>query len=242
MSDSTPASVVTVKYEGPIARIVFDDGKANALSQQAIAQLNQALDQVEEESAVRAVVVAGRPGRFSAGFDLRVMQAGPESMRQLVRDGAQLMARLLLFPRPVIMACTGHALAAGAVLLLTSDTCIGADGEFKIGLNEVSIGLPLPVFAVELARARLGGQKLMEATCHAQIYDPTGAQDVGFLHQVVSADQVVDRAMDHARKLAESLVPGAYHQTKLRARQSMTRHILDTLDEDLASFGFEGSG
>jgi enoyl-CoA hydratase len=242
MSDSTPASAVTLEHEGPVARIIFDDGKANALSLQAIAQLNQALDQIEDESAARAVVLAGRPGRFSAGFDLRVMQAGPEAMRQLVRDGAQLMARLFLFPCPVVVACTGHALAAGAVMLLTPDTCIGADGEFKIGLNEVSIGLPLPVFAVELGRARLSGRQLMEAACHARIYDPAGAQQVGFLHQVVPAEQVVDRAMDHARQLAQTLVPGAYHQTKLRARQAIAHHILDTLDDDLASFGFAGSG
>ncbi|MEO8602403.1 MAG: crotonase/enoyl-CoA hydratase family protein, partial [bacterium] len=141
-----------VRYErrDSLALITLDDGKANALSPAVVAAANAAFDRAEAE-AVSAVVLSGRAGRFSAGFDLSVMTAGLEALFSLVKSGAELALRLYLFPRPVVIACTGHALAAGAVLLCAADRRIGTAGEFKIGLNEVAIQLPLPVFALELA-------------------------------------------------------------------------------------------
>ena len=100
-------------------------------------------------------MLVGRPGRFSAGFDLATMTASAESMRGLVAAGGRFVARLLAEPLPVVAVCTGHALAAGALVLLAADHRIGVAGEFKIGLNEVAIGMALPVWAVELARYRM---------------------------------------------------------------------------------------
>ena len=127
----------TVRYElrDTVAVITMDDGKANALSPAVIEMLHACLDRAEREAA--AVLLTGRDRRVSGGFDLKVMTSSLENMRTLVTAGAELLLRLYLFPRPVVVACNGHALAMGALLLLVADARIGAAGDFKIGLNEI---------------------------------------------------------------------------------------------------------
>jgi enoyl-CoA hydratase len=226
----------TLQYErlDDVARITFDDGKANALSHAAIDAYHAALDQAEKET--KAVILAGRPGRFSAGFDLSVMKTGPDAVRALVRAGAELCLRLYTFPQPVVVACTGHALAAGAIMLMSTDLRIGAAGEFKIGLNEVAIGMPVPLFATELARDRLSRRHLTAATSLATIFDPEGALDAGFLDRVVDADTVVDAATARATELASTLIPRAFVATRRNMRGVVAAHIRDTLDADLEGF------
>src|SRR5579862_730602 len=148
-------AAATVHYElcDGIAVITMDDGKANALSPAVIQALHTSLDRAEREAA--AVLLTGRARRLSGGFDLSVMTSSVDAMRALVTAGADLLLRVYLFPRPVVVACNGHALAMGALLLLAADYRVGAAGDFKIGLNEVSIQMPLPLFGMELARARL---------------------------------------------------------------------------------------
>ena len=125
------ADEVSYELDGSVAVIRIDDGKANAISHDLVDELHAALDRAEAEA--RAVVLVGREGRFSAGFHLPTMTAGTEEMQGLVTAGAELLLRLYLLPRPLVVACTGHALAAGALLLLAADVRIGAAGEFKIG-------------------------------------------------------------------------------------------------------------
>ena len=207
-----------VRYEldGDVASIFFDDGKANALSHAAIDALNGALDRAEGEA--KALVIAGRPGRFSAGFDLSVMNAGVDAVRALVRAGAELSVRLYAFERPVVLACTGHALAAGAILLMAGDVRIGAAGEFKIGLNEVTLGMPIPHFAAELARDRLSRRHLTSATSLATIYSPEGAVDAGFLDLIVPAEAVITTAQERAATLAATLSGPAFRTTRTNLR------------------------
>ena len=102
----------------------------------------------------------GRSGRFCAGFDLNTIQESPDAARRLVAGGAELVARLAASPLPIVVGCGGHALAMGALLLLGADVRIGAEGEFKLGLNEVAIRMTLPAFAIELAGERLSRRHL----------------------------------------------------------------------------------
>lgn len=213
-----------------IAIITMDDGKANALSPVRIIEINAALDRAAE---ARAVVLAGRPGRFSAGFDLSVMTGGIGALRELVTAGANLALRLYSFPRPVVAACTGHALAAGAVLLCSADLRIGAAGAFKIGLNEVAIQLPLPIFALELARARLSQRWLTQAVTQARIFDPAGALEAGYLDLLASPETLLATAVEHAARLAQLPAP-AFELTKDRERRAIIAHIRATLDADIA--------
>jgi enoyl-CoA hydratase len=212
----------------------MDDGKANALSQPMITELVEALTRAEKEA--RAVVLCGRPDRFCAGFDLKVMMSSPEAARELLRGGVELLMRLYGSPLPVVIACTGHALAGGALVLLTADVRFGAAGAFRVGLNEVTIGMPVPLLAMELARDRIAATELGRATLRAQIYEPEEAARIGYLDEVVPADRVVARATEEATRLG-TLSPMAYRATKKRLRGKTIAHIRASVDADMEAIG-----
>ncbi len=219
--------IVTTEIQDGIAVVRLDDGKANALSVATQGKIHAALDQSEKEA--QSVVFAGRPGRFCAGFDLSVMGTGDAgAVSEMVKGGAELALRLYEFPVPVVMACTGHAIAMGAVLLLSADTRIGADGDFKIGLNEVAIRMPLPMVAVELARDRLSRRHLQRAVNLSEIYSPGDAVDAGYLDRVVAPDALLDEAIAEARRY-EALDPRAHHGTKRNLRGATIERIRASL-------------
>jgi len=223
-----------VEIRDPVAVVHWDDGKANAVSPAILEAFHGALDRAEKEA--QALLLVGREGRFSAGFDLRVMREGGSAMRDLVHGGAELLLRLVEFPLPVVTACSGHALAMGALVLLASDLRLGARGDFKIGLNEVAIGLPLPAFAVELARARLDPRHLGRAALLAEVYDPEGAVEAGYLDRTVAAEQLAEEALREAALLGE-LPRGAFATTRRLLRGPLVDRIRATLAEDMAGWG-----
>jgi enoyl-CoA hydratase len=221
-----------VRYElvDRIGVIRLDDGKVNALSFEVIAAIGAAFDRAEPEAA--AVVLIGRAGRFSGGFDLATMRQGPGPARALVTAGAELALRLYAYPLPVIAACTGHALAMGGFLLLASDVRIGASGDFKLGFNEVAIGLTVPRFGVELGLERLSVRHHTRALVTAEIYDPVRACDAGILDRVVAPDAVLEEAMSEARRLA-TLSPIAYRGTKQKLRAATIARIRAEHEADM---------
>ncbi|MEO6419356.1 MAG: crotonase/enoyl-CoA hydratase family protein [Polyangiaceae bacterium] len=224
--------ILEYTLEGTTAVLQMDDGKANALSDAMIDALIAALARAEKEAS--AIVLTGRPERFCAGFDLKVMMSGPDNATALLLRGSDLLMKLYGVSVPLVIACTGHALAGGALVLLTGDVRFGVSGAYRIGLNEVSIGLPVPVLAMELARDRLLGAELARATLMAQIYTPDEAVRVGYLDAVGPADQVLARAKEEAAKLA-GLSRTAFAATKTRLRGKTIAHIQATLADDLKS-------
>jgi enoyl-CoA hydratase len=223
-----------------VALLRMDDGKVNALSHAMIDALRSAFDRAEGEAG--AILLTGREGRLSGGFDLSAMGGGPESAAKLVLAGAELLLRIYEYPRPVVVACNGHALAAGAILLLVSDLRIGATGNFKIGLNEVSIQMTLPVFGVEFARARLSKRHFTKAATQAQIFDPETAVDAGFLDGTTTPEALFDSALAEATRLA-GLPHPAFRNTKQAERNATIRLIRDTLHDNIAEItGFRPSG
>ncbi|MDB4937152.1 MAG: Enoyl-CoA hydratase [Labilithrix sp.] len=224
--------VLTYTLEGTTAVLRMDDGKANALSDAMIDALMAALDRAEKEAS--AIVLAGRPDRFCAGFDLKVMMSGPENAKALLTRGSALLMKLYGVPLPLVIACTGHALAGGALVLLTGDVRIAASGAYRIGLNEVSIGLPVPVLAMELARDRIAAAELAKATLQATIYAPEDAARAGYVDAVAPPADVMGKAMEEAARLG-GLSRTAYAATKVRLRGKTIRHIEDTLQSDMES-------
>lgn len=235
MNSTLTSPIVATHHDGDVAIIKFDDGKANALNHDAIEAILGALDETED---ARAVVLAGRPDRFSAGFDLKIMATGPDAARDLLSRGVDLFLRMYLFPRPVVAACTGHALAAGAILLMCSDFRIGSRGDYKIGLPEVTIGMSLPIFATELARDRISKRHYTRATALGETYDPDSACDAGFLDEVVGPGQAVELAVERARLLTGVRKTGLA-ATRVSARGAVADRIRQSLDEDLSRFTIE---
>ncbi|MGS2721708.1 crotonase/enoyl-CoA hydratase family protein [Paraglaciecola aestuariivivens] len=218
------SDLVSCIIQNNIATLTIQNGKANAISHQVIDDLNHALDQAEEAGAV--VVLTGKAGMFSGGYDLKVMRESMQSAMALVEKGTTLTRRMLAFPFPILIACSGHAVAKGAFLLLAGDYRVGVAGDFKIGLNEVAIGMSMHHGGVELARGRLAPVFFNRSVILAEMVNPEEAVTAGFLDKVVSQDAFIPTVEAIALAMTK-LDMRAHHQTKLKARAA----LLSTLDE-----------
>ncbi|MGP8060834.1 MAG: crotonase/enoyl-CoA hydratase family protein [Acidimicrobiales bacterium] len=175
-----------------VATIAMDDGKANALSVPMLSALNEALDRALADDAI--VILTGRPGIFSGGFDLKVLSAGGPDAGLMLEQGFVLALRLLAHPSPVVVACNGHAVAMGSFLLLSADYRIGVEGPFRLVANEVAIGLTMPWAAIEICRQRLAPAHFNRAVILAESYTPSDGVAAGFLDRVVDGADLVQTA------------------------------------------------
>lgn len=215
--------MINVTIENNVHVITLNNGKVNAISPQVISEINSALDNAEQEKAI--VILTGQAGIFSGGFDLKTMKSSPEDAIALVTLGSQLARRMLAFPTPIIGACSGHAIAKGAFLMLSCDYRIGCAGNFKIGLNEVAIGMTMHNAGIEIARNRLPINYLTRAVINAELFSPEAATVAGFLDVVVDTDELMATAHAVAKQM-QTLNMTAHHGTKLKERAE----ILAALD------------
>lgn len=219
--------MLTYEQQGKVAYLTLDDGKANAVGYAFIEALNEGLDRAEKDAT--ATVIQGRDGKFSAGFDLKEIQKGTANANALVGKGAHLLLRMFTHPQPLVAACSGHAVAAGAFMLLASDTRIGIEGPFKIGLNETAIGMTLPEFGHQLAKSRLLPAALTASYIQAQLFSPEQAAAVGYLDQVVAPDELQTTALEVATALAE-LPTAVYAANKRDIRRDAIAAIRASLN------------
>jgi enoyl-CoA hydratase len=221
--------LVTCQIENQIATITMQNGKVNAISHQVIDELNQAFSQAEQAQAV--VVLTGQAGMFSGGYDLKVMRDSTSAAMALVEKGSTLTRRMLSFPYPVLAACSGHAVAKGAFLLLAADYRIGVDGVFKIGLNEVAIGMTMHYGGVELARGRLAPVFFNRSVILAEMVSPQEAVIAGFLDKVVNEADFAPAVQAIAQAMTK-LDMKAHHQTKLKARAGLLQVLDECIEKD----------
>jgi enoyl-CoA hydratase len=227
------ADLVTYERDGAVSTVTMDDGKVNVFGFDMLRALHEAFDAAERDETV--VLLTGRPGYFSAGFDLNVLRdATPEDTRDLLRLGATLAERILTFPAPVVVACPGHAFPAGAFLLMAADERIGATGPFKLGLNEVRIGLTLPWFAIVLARHRLAPSAFDHATVTGTMFDPEEAVTAGLLDTVVAPAELAAAGEAAAADLA-TVDRRAHAGTKRRARKVVADELRAAIESELVS-------
>ncbi|WP_404364361.1 crotonase/enoyl-CoA hydratase family protein [Marinobacter sp.] len=226
--------LVDYRLDNGIATITITNGKANALSHEVFEMLNQALDRAEQDRAV--VILTGQPGIFSGGFDLKEMQKGPKEAAALVKIGSTLTRRLAAFPLPVIGACSGHAIAKGAFVLLSVDHRIGVAGPFKLGLNEVAIGMTMHHAGIEIARHRLAPAHFYRSVINAEIFSPEGAVQAGFLDEVVAPEQLLARANEVAQNF-QKLNMQAHKQTKRKAKAEYLALLDRCIEQDAEHLG-----
>jgi len=229
--------LVSYQLSDGVATIVISNGKANALSHEVFKELNQALDRAEQDKAV--VILTGQPGIFSGGYDLKEMQKGPKEASALVSVGSKLTRRLAAFPLPVIAACSGHAIAKGAFILLSVDHRIGIAGSFKLGLNEVAIGMTMHHAGIEIARHRLAPAHFYRSVINAEIYSPEGAVEAGFLDEVVAPEQLMTRANELAQQF-QKLNMKAHQQTKRKVKADYLALLDRCIEKDAESLGLTG--
>lgn len=223
--------ILSYTLEGSIATIAMDDGKVNALSPAMLAAIDAAFERARNDAG--AVILRGRKEAFSAGFDLKVLRGGGVEAVEMIVGGFRLAQKILSFPRPVVIACTGHAVAMGSFLLLSGDYRIGTSGEFRIVANEVAIGLTMPHAAVEICRQRLTPAAFNRAVILAETFTPDDAVAAGFLDEVVPTDRLEEGARTAAARFTQ-LNAEAHAASKLRARAHALEAIAVAIEADEA--------
>lgn len=205
-----------------IATLALNNGKVNAISPDMIAAFNNCLDQAEQDRAI--VIITGQPGILSGGYDLKVMTSSLDNAFSLVALGSTLTRRMLAHPYPIIVACPGHAIAKGAFLLLAADYRIGAEGEFKIGLNEVLIGMTMHHAGIALAKDRLTKPAFQRSVINGELFSPADALNAGFLDRVVPAEHLLETALTVASQM-KNINMKAHSKTKLKVRKDLLQAL-----------------
>jgi len=206
-----------------VATITLDDGRANAINPEWMDNFLEKLTAAEADAD--AIVIAGKPGVFSGGFDLKWLPtASAQQVSELLDKASMMVARVYGSPKPIVGACTGHAMAMGMFLLMCCDTRVAASGDFKFGANETMNNMDLPVFATEITRDRLENRQLTKILIQSHIFGPEEAADLGVVDQLEQASDVISKAQGIAAQLAK--LPGrAYAYNKLKVRQGMIDRV-----------------
>lgn len=214
-----------IDREPPVFRLRISTGEMNLLDTETVRESRRAVEEAVAEPEIRALILCGGPKAFSAGLDMKVLQQGAVAGEALLLEMGRLLRDLYASPVPVVAACAGHAVAAGAMLLLASDYRIGAEGSYKIGFSEVTNGLPLPPLALRLARERLERTALHRSTALGQLWMPDEALEVGFLDEVTDPDELDTKATAIAGELAK--LPAAAYAETIQAARGETLALLD---------------
>ena len=223
-------NLATFAVSDGVAVITMDDGKANVMSLPMQQAVHAALD--ESEKAKLPVVLTGRAGILSAGFDLKTLSAGGQPVFDMLNGGIELAIRLLSFPSPVVIACPGHAIAMGVFLLQSCDYRIGVAGNFKYVANEVAIGMPMPYSTIEILRQRITPAALSRAVLLAETFTPDNGVETGFIDRVVATDAELMPAAIEFAKSTLALNPAAHTASKKRLRADSLEAIRAGLAQD----------
>ena len=224
-------SKLACSHADGVTHIVMDDGKVNAVSLDLIAALHAAFDGARERQDI--VLLQGKAGMFSAGFDLKYLASSPEAAVQLVAAGARLAGRVMRHPEPVIAGCTGHAYPMGAFLLMSADFTVGVAGDFRLGMNEVAIGLSVPGFALELARYRLSSPWFRRGVAAGRLFSPQEALAAGPLDDIVDARDLPAALAERAAQFA-AVDRAAFRGTKEKMHREFLRRYDAVIAAELA--------
>ena len=220
--------LATLSLDEDVSIITLDDGKANVFSPSMIAAVNKCLDDVPMEKG--ALIITGRTGMFSAGFDLKIISAGDmNATKEMSLNGFKLLSRIFSFPRPVLAACSGHGIALGTFLLCCCDYRIGVKGEFLVGANEMRTNMVIPVPILELIKFRVAQSHKYRAVLGAEMYSIENAIEAGIIDEIVDADDLMKTALTKAKDLA-TLGHPSYTLTKELYIQEPLKKINDAIN------------
>lgn len=195
--------------------VAMRHGPANALDGALVAELGAQLDAAERDG--RPLVLTGNDRFFSAGLDLAGLPEDREEMGAFVDTFDALVRRLFLFPCPTVAAVNGHAVAGGAILAAACDVRIGAEGNYRVGVSEVQLGVVFPAAAFEVLRATIPATRTADVLFRGRLTGPAEAVSNGFLHELAAPEELAARAVERAEELG-SLPREAYAHTKRELR------------------------
>ena len=220
----------TLEKIDDVSVLSLDDGKVNVFSIEMLEAINNCLNDVPKDSG--SLVIKGKEGIFSAGFDLKTFASGDmEKISKMSDLGMRFMYDIFTFPRPIVAACSGHAIALGAFLLCSCDHRIGIKGDFKIGANELRNNMIIPTPILELAKFKLTKPHKQRALLNAEMYSIEDAIAPGYLDEVTEHEKLMELALAKAKDLA-TLAHPQYQQTKKLDQEDVAAKIsagIDTL-------------
>jgi enoyl-CoA hydratase len=213
--------MIELTQRGAIAVMTMAYGKANALDIEFCDAIVAKFDALRGGDA-KAVVLTGQGGMFSAGVNLlRLSDGGVDYVRRFLPALHRLYETVFFFPKPVIAAVNGHAIAGGCVLECCADKRIAATGSARIGVTELLVGVPFPPMAFEVMRFATAPQFFADGMLSGATFTPDVALARGLVDQVVEPAQVIDRALATAETLA-ALPSATFALTKQQLRQNVT--------------------
>lgn len=199
--------MLELENRGDVTILRMARGKGNAINLEFLAALSEALEAIGSSPA-RAAVITGQGSAFGAGVDLPELVAGGESyVRQFIPRMTEAFRRLATFPKPLVAAVNGHAIAGGAIIMLACDQRILARGTARIGLTEVQVGVQFPAWALEIARYTTPREHFATLILTGRTWQPEDALSRGLVDELVEPDQLLDRAVAVAHELGVSFPP-----------------------------------
>jgi enoyl-CoA hydratase len=226
---------VAYSIENKRANITMDDGKANAMDFDYFEEMNSALTEIESSES-RVLIIKGRQGFFSGGLDLKLISTlTPNDIDKLAETFARTMLRVFLYPIPTVAICTGHAIAGGAMLAFACDRRHVINGNYRIQVNEIAIGIPLPSWMLLIGKSAIPPGFQTEALLHAKTYTPKEACDAGIFHGLIDNGEDIHVAVKSDIEALMNLNKPAYSISKKRLRGKETEEVLAMLKEELPS-------
>jgi enoyl-CoA hydratase len=203
--------------------LTLDHGKANTLD---IALCQSLIEQLESISdSARAVVITGTGRCFSAGVDLlQIRDGGSSYIREFLNSLRSVFMTVFNFPKPVVAAVNGHAVAGGCILACAADHRIMTNGPGRIGVAELTVGVPFPAAGLEIVRFALHGQSLQQMIYSGRLVSSTEALDIGLVDSLESPDQLLKSASESARALA-TIPAVSFALTKKRLRANVNSSL-----------------
>jgi enoyl-CoA hydratase/carnithine racemase len=230
--------IITTNH-GPVRELRLNRPPANALSPALIVALREAIVTAPNDGA-QALVLSGAPGMFSGGLDVPLWLAlDREALAQAWRDFYSLMGALACSPVPIAAAINGHGPAGGTVLALFCDWRVMAEGDWKMGFNEVQVGIPLPPVILSALKRQVGARQAERLGAGGLVISAAEATRIGLVDQLVPLERVVERAVEWCQTLLK-LPPQAMTITRQRARADLAacfdQNIERELDEVITSW------
>ncbi len=225
--------MIELSERNGVAIVTLAHGKANALDTEFCDAIAARLNELQVSPA-RAVVITGQGTIFSAGVNLlRLSAGGPDYVRQFLPALHRLYEKAFFFPKPMVAAVNGHAIAGGCVLAACADRRLMRGDSGRIGVTELQVGVPFPVMAFEVMRYAVTPQHLAEVMIAAATYAPPQALERGLIDEIVAPELLLEQALAAANAMA-ALSPAAFALTKRRLREPVAERVRQGRDYDQA--------